>query len=204
MHDHHVTCFPYRADYDEQSQSGSERSVFSEVLDQNFPQNSAESPTPAHPLFPNTIPAPIPSQASAGTRSSYEERWTIPEQYQAHWERVPDNIKLTPVCTKGYEAACMTPTQEHEGKMYSESKCFSLLPRSSLEHLAGPHDGPTYCFVAECLSEMPDMSLKVLYFFDNVRIILQSQDRSPFVFPTDKIGLSVSMSRPFRATPRKH
>lgn len=99
---------------------------------------------------------------------------------------------MIPIGMRGYDAACMTPTAEHEGKMYSESKCFSLIPRSSLDHLAGPHDGVTYTFVSECLSEIPDHSLKVMYFFDMVRIILQSQDRSPFVFPTDKIGLSVS------------
>ena len=142
-------------------------------------------------LFPNTVPAALPTPPTTSSGCGHVGRWQIPDHYRAHWERVAEGMRLIPINVKGYEAACMTPSVEHEGKMFSESKCFSLVPRSSLDHLAGPHDGVTYSFVCECLSEIPNHALKVMYFFDTVRIILQSQDRSPFVFPTDKIGLSV-------------
>lgn len=140
--------------------------------------------------FPNVTPASLPDR-NGPTPNPLTERWTIPESYVRHWERVPDILKHIPVQMKGFQSASMTPTPEHEGRMYGESKCFSLLASSSLEHLAGPFEGMTYCFIAESLSEIPDICLKVLFFFDNVRKIMQSQDRSPFVFPTDKIGLTV-------------
>ena len=161
--------------------------------------NNAFSPESSHSqqasslqaLFPNTVPAALPTPPTTSSVCGHVGRWQIPDHYRAHWERVAEGMRLIPINVKGYEAACMTPSVEHEGKMFSESKCFSLVPRSSLDHLAGPHDGVTYSFVCECLSEIPNHALKVMYFFDTVRIILQSQDRSPFVFPTDKIGLSV-------------
>ena len=144
--------------------------------------------------FPTVMPASLPDSEAygrVGTGADGMERWQIPESYRRHWERVPDILKQIPVHMKGHQSASMTLTPEHEGRMYGESKCFSLLSRGSLEFLAGPYEGMTYCFIAECLSEIPDISLKVLYFFDNVRKIMQSQDRSPYVFPTDKIGLTV-------------
>jgi hypothetical protein len=142
--------------------------------------------------FPNVAPASVHGSEVDGGRS-LSERWQIPASYRRHWERVPDILKQIPVMMQGYQSASMTPTEEHEGKMYGESKCFSLLSKSSLEHLAGPHEGMPFCFLAECLSEIPDISLKVLYFFDNVRKFLQAQDRSPYVFPTDQIGLMVGL-----------
>lgn len=184
---------------DASSESEQENDYVGEVLDDTFPQEPDQSSQTRHPMFPNTIPADLPSQSPESLRGGNAGRWQIPDQYKTHWERVPEAIKFTPVSMQGYEAACMTPSPEHEGKMFSESKCFSLLPRSSLDLLAGPHEGITYCFVTQCLSEIPDMSLKVLYFFDMVRIFMQSQDRSPFVFPTDIIGLLVSQC--FLSTP---
>jgi hypothetical protein len=118
-------------------------------------------------------------------------QWHIPESYVKHWGRVPEIIKTIPINMTPVPGVCMTPTLQHEGKMFGESKSFSLMRAASLDHLASPHSGMTYCFVSECLSEIPSVSLKTLFFFDNCRKILQTQDRGPYVFPTNKIGLLV-------------
>ena len=182
-------CLP-DLDSRESSEIG-EAQYLDEELDKAFPGSPNTESYERHPLFPNTIPAKLPTQSDSGKACSFSSRWQIPEYYRTHWERVPETVRQIPINMKGFEAACMTIGVEHEGKMYSESKCFRFLSSNSLDILAGPHDGVTYTFVAMCLSGMPDHALKVLYFFDMVRIILQSQDRSPFVFPTDKIGLLV-------------
>jgi hypothetical protein len=125
-----------------------------------------------------------------------ENQWQIPDSYIKHWERVPAIIQTIPVNMSTVPGVCMTPTLAHEGKMFGESKSFSLMRAASLDHLASPYGGMTYCFMSECLSEIPYQSLKVLFFFDNCRKILQTQDRAPYVFPTNKIGLLVRLQYP--------
>lgn len=137
--------------------------------------------------FGHIQPAPLPDPEDY----SDEQRFQIPESYRRHWEKTTDTLKTIAVNMKATPGACMTPRPEDEGKMYSESKSFSVMRAESLDHLVSPYNGMTYCFVAECLSEIPAVCLKTLFFFDNCRKVLQSQDRSPFVFPTDKIGLMV-------------
>lgn len=146
--------------------------------------------------FPNIAPAACDPEGGRDSVSDEDSIWLdkIPENYRRHWERVPDILKTIPVVMKGFSSVRMTPKPEHEGRMFGESKCFSMINRSSLEHLAGPQSGMTYCFVSECLSEIPSASLKALFFFDNCRRYLQTQDRSPYVFPSDKIGLMVIFS----------
>jgi len=75
--------------------------------------------------------------------------------------------------------------------MYSESKCFSLVRASSTELLAGPHHGPSYCFVAETTTEIPLHIQEAIYFFNSCLNKYQTQDRSPYVFPTKDVGLQI-------------
>lgn len=136
-------------------------------------------------LFPNTRAAPVETD---DTRAN-ESDWTIPCHFSAHWERVPASLKNLSISMEGFVANCATPTKAHIERMYSASKCFKLLDQRNVGRLLAPHHGPTYYFVDACYSELPSKSLKTLYFFDMVNKILQSQDRSPYVFPTDTIGL---------------
>ena len=170
---------------------------FDEVLDQFFP----DSPTPRRSTqpparttgfvdaFSDTAPAPLP-QRSQPAEESRPSR-SIPDYFRRHWERVPDILKSVPMQTKGVEGVCMTPTREHEGKMYSESKCFSLVRANSLEVLAGPQNGPSYCFVAEATTELPLHIQEAIFFFNACSNKYQTQDRSPFVFPTKDVGLQI-------------
>ena len=162
-------------------------------------QNEARAPGFLS-AFPNIVAPPSPTclretdRVDGSSHAEEPSEWQhIPENYRRHWERAPEILKTIPVVMSGFSSKRMTPQAEHEGRMFGESKCFSLLNRSSLEHLAGPQSGMTYCFVSECLSEIPPTTLKVLYFFDNCRRVLQTHDRSPYVFPSDKIGLMVKM-----------
>jgi hypothetical protein len=171
------------------ARAGSSSGYLSEELDNTFP--SSQSPESSaneariRGLFPNTSPAALPPPQSSSSSVS----WQIPEHYRAHWERVPEPLKHIPISMHGFQATCMTPREEHIGRMYSESKCFGLLSQNSPERLAAPHHGPSYCFMEKCYSDIPDRSLKALYFFDTVKKILESQDRNPYVFPTDNIGV---------------
>lgn len=172
---------------------------FADTLDQFFPE-SPPTQGSSHPrppraagfadAFPDTAPAPVPA-ASQRTEDAARPSRPIPEVYRRHWERVPEILKNVPIQTKGVEAACMTPTREHEGKMYSESKCFSLVRANSLEVLASPQNGPSYCFVAEATTELPPHIQEAIYFFNACSNKYQTQDRSPFVFPTKDIGLQI-------------
>ena len=172
---------------------------FREVLDQFFPDSPPppRSTQPQPPrgagfvdAFPNTVPATLPP-ASQRTEDAARPSRPIPEYFRRHWERVPEILKNVPIQTRGVEAACMTPTREHEGKMYSESKCFSLVRANSLEVLAGPQNGPSYCFLAEATTELPLHIQEAIYFFNACSNKYQTQDRSPFVFPTKDIGLQI-------------
>jgi hypothetical protein len=145
--------------------------------------------------FPDTTPAPSLGDVSARRREEeYSPPYNIPEHYRRHWEKVPDVLKNVPIRTSREGARCMTPTPEHEGRMYSESKCFSLVRASSTELLAGPHHGPSYCFVAETTTEIPLHIQETIYFFNSCLNKYQSQDRSPYVVPTKDVGLQIDRS----------
>lgn len=144
--------------------------------------------------FAHVAPAPPPSHAAQTPPARPRGATKVPEHYWRHWERVPDILKNIPFDMTPWPSACLTPTREHEGRMFSESKCFSLIPRNSVELLKGPYDGITYCFVAKATTEIPMHILEVLYFFTACANKYGAQDRSPFVFPTDKIGLQVDRS----------
>jgi hypothetical protein len=179
-----------------------------DALDTGFAGNTEIEP-PAARKRPATVPTKPGERISAFLAQNshitpaaspdpdqYEDyreasQWHIPESYVKHWERVPEIIKTIPINMTPVPGVCMTPTLQHEGKMFGESKSFSLMRGASLDHLASPHSGMTYCFLSECLSEIPSVSLKALFFFDNCRKILQTQDRGSYVFPTNKIGLLV-------------
>ena len=77
--------------------------------------------------------------------------------------------------------------------MFSESKCFSLMRRDSLDLLSGPQSGVTYCFVGETTTESPLHIQEAIFFFNSCSNKYQAQDRSPFVFPTKDIGLQESV-----------
>jgi hypothetical protein len=121
-----------------------------------------------------------------------EEARNVPEHYRRHWERVPEMLRSFPLRTKNNKSVCMTPTREHEGKMFSESKCFSLMRKDSLDLLSGPQSGVTYCFVGETTTEIPLHIQEAIFFFNSCSNKYQTQDRSPFVFPTKDIGLQES------------
>jgi hypothetical protein len=175
------------------------------VEDDNLHEIFANSPVPDRtPVISASQPAPVrsgfvdafrgvsPAPVSQPNAEAVRPSRPIPEHYRRHWERVPEILKNVPLQPTGVEAACMTPTHEHEGKMFSESKCFSLVRANSVDVLAGPQNGVSYCFVAEATTELPLHIQEAIYFFNACSNKYQAQDRSPFVFPTKDIGLQVS------------
>lgn len=137
-------------------------------------------------------PAPPPDPRAARREEGAEEFGiNIPDKYKEHWERVPDTLRRITVTMTGYGSARLTPPREYEGKMYGESKCFSLLPQNSQKLLASPQSGTTYCFLAECTTGLPKHMQTALYFWDSFSKKLQTQNRSPYVFPTTDIGLTI-------------
>jgi hypothetical protein len=139
-------------------------------------------------LFRATSPASLPEAADEGGTLS---KIHVPENFRHHWEKVPELLKRFPILMRPFQGVCMTPTEEYQGKMCGESKCFSMIDSKNIANLAGPYDGVTYTFLSKCLSGIPDISMKTLFFFDNCLKVLRQGDRSPYVFPTDKIGLTV-------------
>lgn len=140
--------------------------------------------------FGTIAPAPLP-QPRLGRVQGDGTVQVIPERFHEHWLRAPETLRNIPLQMKGFQSARLTPPPEYENKMYSYSKCFSLIPQNSLELLVSPCDGTTYCFIAPYTSGIPPHIRDCLFLFDAVSKKLDTQNRAPYVFPTTDIGLTV-------------
>lgn len=159
--------------------------------------NTAPAPPPPQSsrfmdAFGSIAPAPLPSPRIRQEADPTLPVRQIPDRFQEHWTRVSDTLKNIPLQMKGFQSSRLTPPPEYENKMYGYSMCFSLIPQSSLELLMSPCDGPTYCFIAPYTSGIPPHIRDCMFLFDAVSKKLNTQNRSPYVFPTTDIGLTVS------------
>ena len=113
----------------------------------------------------------------------------VPEYLEDYWHTASERIKRIGFEMHPVPTTCMQPRKTDVSKMYSCSKCFTLMDNTSNTLLCSPTQSPAFVFMADCRTEIPSHIQSVFYFFNAL-----SNDISNFQFfalPTKHASISV-------------